>query len=111
VIDSDPVEPGAELTLASECAQLGHYLDENLLGSVLRNFTVPKHPDGDIVNPRLMAPHQFVERILLPGLRPGNEVFVGGFASRRCYRTERIGAIASGFTARKLVQTVHIYRT
>ena len=68
MIDCDPVKPGTELTLTSERAELGHYFDENLLGSVLGNLTVPKHPDGDVVNPRLMAPHQFFERILLAGL-------------------------------------------
>jgi hypothetical protein len=57
----------------------------------------------------LMAPHQSVERIFVPGLRPGHEYFVRGFTSLRRYPSEWIDRIASGFTSGKL--GVHICRT
>src|SRR5271166_3815974 len=106
VINRDTVKPGAELTLAQKSAELGYYPDENLLCSVLSNLTMPKHPDCDVENPRLMAPHQSVERISISGLRPGNEFFVRGFISLRRYPIEWIDGIASGFTSGKL--GVHI---
>jgi len=80
MVDSDAVEPGAELTLAFERAQLGNDLDQHLLGHLFRILRLKDHADGDVVDPRLMSQDEFLERDAITTLGTGHQGRIGRIA-------------------------------
>ena len=62
MIGGDAVEPGAELALALERAELGDDLDEHFLRDLLGVVRLKDHADGDVVDPRLMPQDQLLQR-------------------------------------------------
>ncbi len=57
---------------------MGESLDQDLLRGILGVLRVVEHPDRDVVDPRLMAPDELLERFALPGSSSGHEAAVLG---------------------------------
>ena len=62
MIGGNAVEPGAELALTLERAELGDDLDEHFLGDLLGIVRLEDHADGDVVDPRLVPQDQLLQR-------------------------------------------------
>jgi hypothetical protein len=65
MVDHDAVEPRAEAAAALKRREPGKYFDEDLLRGVLSILRMVEHPNGDVVNPRLMPPDQVFERLAI----------------------------------------------
>ena len=78
VIGGDAVEPGAELALALERAELGDDLDQHFLGDLLGVVRLEDHADGDVVNPRLVPQDQLLQRRPVAAVRLRDQIGILG---------------------------------
>ena len=76
-VDHDPVEPRLELALAAPRRELGGQADADVLRQIGRVVGVAEHPDGDAVDPVVVAFQQRGERIPVPRRGPANQRGVG----------------------------------
>src|SRR5258707_3298651 len=90
-----------------DCAKLRSRLDQNLLGSVLREVAPPDHSDSDVKNPGLMTTYQFFESMFVSSLGFGNEFFVRRVVGLCCYLGERGTLLRSNVGIRKIVRRTH----
>ena len=80
VIRRNAVEPGAELALTFERAELGDDFDEHFLRYLFGVVRLKDHADGDVVDPRLMPQDQLLQRRSVAVGGPCHQLGVFSFA-------------------------------
>lgn len=86
VIDRDAVEPGAELAAPRKRAEVSDGLQQNFLRRIFGRLPSPDHAQGQVEHPRLMAAHQLIQRLQVPGFRRGQQTQVFPRISKRSGR-------------------------
>ncbi len=81
MIDDDSVRPGSKRAVASERRKAGRDFQQNFLGGILGIFPSLEHSQSQVIDPRLVAPEQYVECGCVTVDGPPSEIFVARVGS------------------------------